>query len=270
MKFLLGIDTEHTLVAFTINSAGEAVIRTDEDILARLKSLPEDVDFNYFDGRANSLLFYLAESNCVQSARYLLRERNADANLTVKNNFTAAHVAARNGHFEVLKVILEESTRIRLELQNFFGDTALLCALGDARKIMAAQAGEDAGPDRLMETVTLLVSKMTAEELAITNEDGYDALSFALMMRHTPSITLLLSAKCPVSQGCAGLAAQLVSDISAEREGAAESNLVKSSVFGLKNNQDKQALLEAAGLIVEAFAEQTVSEVLSNRRFSMP
>jgi uncharacterized protein len=240
VKFSRRLNPEHACVLFTKNLEGKKVVRTDDDLLAQLKLLPYEMDFDYFDGDANSLLYFLACHNLVESITYLLDVRKVDPNLRVSDGLTAAHIAAFYGHSESLAVLVADR-RTQLDIQDRFKETALYRAVGHAPC------------DKLFETISVLISRMTPEALAIKNEDGYEPLMIAFTRKVSSVVSLLLSAGCNVSSHCFYAAARLDSEMSDEVE---QSTLRKVTVFSPTSKQEKMECLTSVKLIMDAFKSQ--------------
>jgi uncharacterized protein len=247
VKFSPSSNPEHVSVLLATESTrGKGTLRTDDDLLAQLKQLPDEMDFDYFDGDSNSLLYFLARHNLVKSVSYLLEVRKVDPNLTVSDGLTAAHIAAYYGHWEVLTLLVADG-RTQLDIQDNFEETALYRAVGHAPV------------ETLVETVSILVSKMTPQALAIKNEDGYEPLRVAFSKGAHEVVKLLLNAGCCVSMDCFLSAHFFVSRMSDEAE---ESTLRKGSVF---SSESKECLV-SANLIMDTFQSQDGGTLIIENR----
>lgn len=242
MKFSPSTNSVHLSVITARSLSDSFELREDDDLLERLKLLPNDIDFDCFDGHLNSILYLAASQNHIKTIEYLLKERRVNPNITVSDGLTALHVAAHVGCLDAVKLLLDD-TRTQLDIKDDFGELALFRAIGNAPKHI------------LFDIVSAFIPKMTQSILEETNEDGLDLLSLSTLRHSSSVIQLLLNEGAKVSDTCYHIAGDLLI-----RNSRASSNY--SNSFYMQSNAQTEAILESSKLIIETYNNnQTVTLV---------
>lgn len=186
---------EHLQALFRVTPHG-LEIKSDDEMLAGLKSLPQDIDFNFVDGVYNNPLYLAAANNHVKCVRYLLEERRVNPNVKVSDKLTAAHIAAMCGFVEVL-TLLVKCPGIQLSELDQFGETPLFRAIGNA-------------PVATLEATVKLLIESDPKCVLIPNEDNVEPLGIALMRKRLAVINLLIKAGAVISDTCYATAGNMM------------------------------------------------------------
>ena len=144
-------------------------LKSDSQMLAALKTLPKDINFNFIDEEFDTLLTLTPANNLPLTAKYLLTETNAVVDVTLTPHKTnAVHIAASEGNTAVLRVLLDACKRDFLLRQDAYGETALLKAITmiEAESLCLA-------------TLQLLIAR-NPKALHIKNKDGILPVESAL------------------------------------------------------------------------------------------
>jgi ankyrin repeat protein len=230
MNFSPKTNPKHKEVIFKQTYQG-LVMKSDEELVESLKTLPEDTNFDYIDGEYNTMLFLAAANNRVKTVEYLLQERKVNPNFKVSEDLTAAHIAAKSGYTKVLKALIK-CPGILLAEKDMYGETPLFRAIGSAPA------------NTLIATVILLVHAQK-EAVLISNEDNVEPIELALQRKSSAVIRLLLDNGATVSERCVQVAATM---LVGNGQRTRQNNVF---VFEL-NNPTTEDVYECAKLIIKA------------------
>lgn len=232
MKFSPSTNNEH-LAIMTKKVSNQLVLKSDEELVESLKTLPDDIDFNHVDGDFNTLLYLASANNYSKTVEYLLNTRKVSPDIKVTEKLTAAHIAASSGHTEVLSQLVK-ANEIKLSEKDAYEETPLFRAIGNA-------------PDKkLLDTVNLILKKDDSA-VNMTNEDGIYPIEVALQRTKPDIIKLLLDHKADVSQRCYQSATDRMI-----HESKPSSQFGGAMVFFLGSTHN-EALRECAKLITERY-----------------
>lgn len=187
MKFSPSTNKEHLALITKKGSPNTLILKSDEELVESLKTLPDDTDFNHVDGDFNTILYLASANNYTKTVEYLLNTRKVCPDIKVTEKLTAVHVAAAKGHTEVLDLLLK--TDIKLTTKDAYGETPLFRAIGNTPD------------DKLFETVKKLLDK-DDKAVNVVNEDDIYPIEIALQRTKPEIITLLLDHKAEVSKRC--------------------------------------------------------------------
>ncbi|KTC83104.1 ankyrin repeat domain-containing protein [Legionella cincinnatiensis] len=239
MKFSPSTNPEH-LEVITKPTLKRLVLKSDEELTESLKSLPKEIDFDVPDGDFNTVLYLAAANNYIKTVSYLLLERKVNPNIKVSEDLTAAHIAAANGHIDVLEK-LASCEDIKFNEKDQYGETPLFRAIGNA-------------PDeKLLEIVRLIVNK-DPSSISVPNEDGIFPIELALQRQHRSVIQLLLENGADVNKRCSETAANMMMSQSVPSR-----QFANAFVF-FTGSTENNNLRQCAKLIIEAYNKQHLAE----------
>lgn len=121
MTFSPSSNPKH-LEAITKTTSRGLMFKSDAELMESLKSLSDEMNLDEPDGEFNTILYLAAANNHVKTVSYLLSERKVNPNIKVSENLTAAHIAATNGHIEVLEKLVR-CEDIKLAEKDKYGET---------------------------------------------------------------------------------------------------------------------------------------------------
>lgn len=240
MKFSLSSDLAHQNIFFKLSTQG-ITIQTDDELLAGLKTLPEEMDFNIPDGDYNTILFLAAANNRIKTLTYLLTERKVDPNVKVTENSTAAHIAARFGHTEVLKALIN-CKEIKLLKRDKYGETALIKAIGNAPE------------NKVLECAKLLIAAAPGL-VSIPNEDNVMPIEYALNRQLASVINLLIDNKAEITESCSARAVEMM------LSNSVPDKIGSNGVMLFKSGPENSNLKTCCKLIIEAEMDQKTSNI---------
>lgn len=247
MKFSPSENVSHLATIFDVeldveSSTLELSIKSDEAILAGLKKLPEDMDFDHIDEQYDTLLCLAAEHNYTKTANYLLNVCFVDPNVTVPRieNRTAIYIAATHGHLGMVQ-LLTRTRGIQLSIQDKYGETPLFRAIGTAPE------------EKLLTTVTALINK-DKTTISIPNEDGIFPIEGALSRMMPEVIEFLLAQGADVPKRCTDVAVHMMMEASGHRS--------KNSFTFFVDTPENTRLRDCTKLIIEGYNKLHFAEDL--------
>lgn len=242
MKFSPSKNKEHLALITKKASSNILILKSDEELVESLKTLPDDTDFNHVDGDFNTILYLASVNNYTKTVEYLLNTRKVCPDIKFTQNLTAAHIAAAKGQTEILSQLLNAG--IKLEEKDAYGETPLFRAIGNT-------------PDnKLFETVKILLEK-DDKAVNIVNEDGVYPIEVALQRTKPEIIKLLLDHKADVSERCYQSAGNLIL-----HQSKPSSQFGGATVFFL-GSAHNVILKECAKLIIDKYNSTHLVEKLT-------
>ncbi|WP_392537583.1 ankyrin repeat domain-containing protein [Legionella sp. 227] len=241
MKFSPSSNPKH-LAAITKPTLRGLVLKSDDELIESLRSLPDEINFDVPDGDFNTILYLAAANNYVKTVSYLLSERKVNPNVKVSEDLTAAHIAAAIGNIGVLEK-LASCEGIKFVEKDIYGETPLFRAIGNA-------------PDeKLLEIVHLIVNADIAS-ISVPNEDDTFPIELALQRQHSSVIQLLIEKGADVSKRCSIVAAEMMMSRSIP-----SSQFNGTHVFFTGSSKNDN-LRQCAKLIIEAYNKQHLADDL--------
>lgn len=230
---------EHLKAIFVKSPSGVYALKSDDALVEGLKTLPESIDLNFVDEQFHTILYFASINGRAHTVKYLLEERCINPNHTVKDNLTAFHGAALNGHLDVMDILASHG--VNMAAVNIYGETALVKAINHL------------DGERLDATVDFIINK-SPESIFIANEDGLPPIGFALLKKSPSVIKKFLDAGSDVSKHLLQLAGTMLMEQSKH-----ESDKIHS--FFRKTPQQEN-LYQSAMLIINAYNQKHLVEDL--------